>query len=495
MAAVSPPKQHLQQHEENVARFSERALFSFIMAAILCLVLITRLAYLQIQNHQFYHTLSQANILNVLPIAPARGLIYDRNGVLLATNIPSYTLAIIPDKVKSTADAIKTIRHMMPVSEAEIRKFRRIRSQYHRFQPIPLKRKLTEEEVARYYVDRFRLPGIVIEARSTRQYPLGSISAHLTGYVAQINTQELRRVDSGQYDISDDIGKTGVEKQYESVLHGTVGAEEVEIDAAGRIVRTLNTRPPIAGNDLYLSIDSQLETRAIQILEALGDESGSIVAINPQNGEILTMVSHPSFDPNLFAVGIDPKTYSELLNSPLHPLYNRALWSQFASGSTIKPFYALNGLDAGIITPDYTISDPGFWRLPNSRHVYHDWVKHGHGLVNVTKAITLSCDTYFYGLAYNTGITRMARLLSIFGFGKPTGVDLPGEKSGILPSPAWKQKAVHQPWYMGDTIEVGIGQGYFNVTPLQLAQAAATLGNRGARFIPHVVAKTVDATG
>lgn len=476
----------------------ETHLFRLRFIALLCclfivvLIIIGRLVYLQLIQHHFYSTLSRQNLLGVIPIVPNRGLIFDRNGILLAKNIPSYTLAIIPDDVNHLDRTLEKLQKIISISPEQIKMFKRMRYQYRAYQPIPLKFKLTEQEVAKFYVNRYRFPGVLIETQMMRQYPFSENLSAALGYVGRINQRELAKVDPGLYDPTDSIGKMGIEKYYETWLHGKPGAEEAEINANGEIVRILKHIPAMAGRDLYLTIDSQLQLIAEK---ALHQESGAIVIMNPSTGEILALVSKPSYDPNPFVSGISYKAYEALLKAPQHPLYNRAIRGQFASGSTIKPFFALIGLDEGIINTTQKVYDPGWFQLPNTQHIYHDWNRGGHGWVNVTRAIEISCDIFFYTLATKMGIHRIDQVLQDFGFGQLTGVDVPEEVPGLVPTPEWKMKTQGQIWYPGDTVITGIGQGFFLVTPLQLAQAVSIIAMRGEHYQPHLLLKSILPNG
>lgn len=479
----------LKNHISETDLFRNRLFAAAGAIGLFAFLLFGRLVYLQLIEHRLYSTLSRQNLLSVIPIEPNRGLIYDRNGVILAKNIPSYTLQIIPSKVDNIDNLFAKLKNLLGLSDDDIAEYNRVRNQYRNFEPVPLMFKLTEQQVAQFYTNQFQLPGVMIQTRMMRYYPLGDVTGDVVGYVGRINPVELTQVDHDNYTASTDIGKRGIEQYYEAILRGKMGAEQAEIDASGHIVRSLKRVPPISGNDLYLTIDSGLQAVA---QKALGEHAGVIVAIQPSTGQVLALVSQPSFDPNLFVNGVPQATYTQLLNAPGRPLYNRALRGQYSSASTIKPFYALFGLDDGVVTPDYTINDPGWFQIPGTNHIFHDWVKKGHGLVNVSKAIMESCDVYFYNLAMMMGIKRMDAVLDNFGFGKPTGIDLPGEAAGLVPTPEWKQAKTGSPWYMGDTIVLGIGQGYFLVTPLQLANAVATMANRGERYQPQVLLKSVD---
>ncbi len=472
--------------------FRNRCIAAAIIIAIFTLLLVGRLVFLQVKNNKFYSTLSQQNILNMVPIPSSRGLIFDRNGVLIAKNVPTYTLSIINNNKHTIKNTIKALRKIIVISDNEVKRFYHVLRQYHLLQPVPLKYKLSEQEVAKFYVNQYRFPNVSIQTRLMRSYPLGSVMSHVLGYVGRMNLAELRHVDQNNYTTDDDIGKMGIEKYYEKPLHGTIGMQAAEINAAGHIIRVVHETPQKPGKNLYLTIDSKLQSYAQKIM---GQESGSIVMLQPNTGEILALVSNPSFDPNLFTSGLSQKEYHQLLSSPSHPLYNRAIRGQFAPGSTVKPFIALQGLQQGIITPESKVFDPGWFKIPGTDHIYHGWKRNGHGWVNLQKAITVSCDAYFYQLAVDMGIRSMDNILHQFGYGQATGIDLPEEVSGLVPTPDWKMGIQGHPWYTGDTVETGIGQGYLLVTPVQLAHAVAMIAERGQGYQPHLLLKSVDATG
>ena len=482
----------LKDHQQDAQRFWQRAWIMSIVVAALMILLLARLVYLQIFQHRFYSTLSTQNILDVIPIEPPRGLIYDRNGVLLAKNEPVYSLDIIPARIKNLKNTLQKIEKIIPLSDTELKQFHQALRQHRPYDEVPLKLHLDEEQVAKIYVNQFRLSGVNIQTHLMREYPLNAITGEVLGYVGRINSEELKYLDHVNYQASDDMGKTGVEKFYEPLLHGQVGAEEAEINANGRIVRTLNKIPPKSGDTLILTIDSQLQAAAEK---AMGNNAGAVIVIQPSTGEILAMVSEPSFDPNLFVNGISSVDYKELLNSPRHPLYNRAIRGLYSPGSTIKPFYALSALDNDIIDPEYKIFDRGWFQLPNTQHIYHDWKRDGHGWVDVTKAIIISCDTFFYNLSVLMGINLIDHTLNVFGFGQKTHIDLNNELSGIVPSPQWKRKHQGQYWFTGDTVITGIGQGSLLVTPLQLAQATATLAMQGQQWQPRLLLKEITPSG
>lgn len=485
-----PANSQIKNYSQEVSRYHRRLLLAFLLMVCLIAVLIGRLVSLQIIDHAKYTTMSRDNQINLIPVAPNRGLIYDRNGVLLAENVPAFSLDLIPDHVKNTRQTIAELQKIIDISPDEIDEFYKMKKQHHRYEPVPLKLNLSEEQLAKFYVNRWKFPGVKITARMMRHYPMGKAMASVIGYVGRINENELQHIDKTNYSASNYIGKVGIERYYEHLLHGTVGYDEVEMDASGHIVRTMKNILPTPGADLYLSIDSKLQVAAE---DALGDHRGAVVAIDPQTGEVLALVSNPSYDPNLFVKGISSKQFNELQNSPERPLYNRAIRGQYPLASTIKPYMAIQGLDSGEITPQYTIYDPGWFKLPNNKHIYKDWKKHGY--VNVTKAIIVSCDTFFYGLSVKIGIKGMDDILDAFGFGKYTNIDMEEELPGLIPSPAWKLRRTGQPWYTGDTVNSSIGQGFMLATPLQLAHAVATLSLRGKGFQPKLLHKYQQANG
>lgn len=451
-------------------------------------ILAARFFYLQIWRYDYYHTLAENNRISLVPTVPTRGLILDRNGVVLAHNFFVYTLEITPSRVENLEQTIAELSELVEIGASDRKRFKKLREQSHSFESVPLRTHLSEAEAARFAVNRYRFPGVEIRSRLFRHYPQGSLGSHLIGYIGRINDADLQALekngDISNYEGSDHIGKAGVEQYYERGLHGITGTQQVETDADGHAVRVLSSSPPVAGDNLVLSIDSKLQDIAEK---AFGTRRGALVALEPATGQILAYVSMPTFDPNLFVDGIDPDSWKALNESLDKPLINRPLRGIYPPGSTFKPFVALAGLEAGRREPPFTISDPGYFTLPGSSHRYRDWKPGGHGLVDMRKAITVSCDTFFYGLAHDLGIERLTSFVSHFGFGKKTGIDLTGELGGLLPTPAWKHKRWKQPWYPGETLIVGIGQGYTLVTPLQLAQATAILANSGVAMRPQLV--------
>lgn len=462
------------------------------VAAIIVFALFTALAfrfsYLQLKQYEHYQTLAENNRISLVPIIPNRGLILDKNGVVLAHNFFAYTLEITPAKVSDLEQTIAEIAKLVEISSLDRKRFKRFREQSHSFESIPIRTHLNELEAAKFAVNHYRFPGVEIKSRLFRHYPLGKTASHMIGYIGRINDKDLENLeksgDLSNYKGSDHIGKSGLEQYYESYLHGTTGFQQVEIDADGHAVRVLSSNPPIPGDNIVLSADIKMQ----EIAEtAFGDRRGALVAINPKTGEVLSYVSQPTFDPNLFVDGIDSENWKMLNESLDKPLINRPLRGVYPPGSTFKPFVALAGLEAGKRLPPYSIQDPGFFTLPGNRHRYRDWKPSGHGTVDMQKAITVSCDTFFYGLAQELGIENLTNFVRHFGFGKRSEFDIKGEIEGLLPTPEWKKRRFKQHWYPGETVIVGIGQGYTLVTPLQLAQATAILANNGVAMRPHLV--------
>ena len=480
-------KNHRLQSQQQ--RFRMNLLIAGVM--VLSLILVLRLAFLQISQFKRYETLSLKNQMNVIPIAPPRGVILDRNGVLLAENIPVYTLEITPELIKNIEKTLAQLRTLLPsISDEDVENFKRLKSQNRSFVPIPIKLKLTQEEVAIFASNQYYFPGVNIKARLMRSYPLGEVTAHVLGYVGRINLQELKQVDPTNYRGTNYIGKSGVEKYYEDILHGKVGYQMVETDVSGRTLRTINKINPHSGSKLFLSIDMRIQQAAF---DALQGKRGAAIVIDSNNGEILAMVSSPSFNPNLFVNGVSAKDYKLLSDALQRPLFNRAVRGVYPPASTIKPFIGLAGLDKGFVTTDTTIFDYGKFKLPTAKHIYRDWKKGGHGVINFKRAITVSCDTYFYHLGTRMGISTIEEMLTQFGLGQLTNVDIHEEANGIIPSIRWKQQMKGVPWYPGDTVISSIGQGFMLATPLQMANATAALSQHGKRFKPHFLTKIVNS--
>ncbi len=478
----------LRNPQEERWQFRLRVKVLGILIVALCTVLLLRLVWLQVVSHQYYHTLAEANRIGIVPIVPNRGLILDRNGVVMAENNSTYTLEITPSQSGDVDTVIDELGSVIAISPTDRKLFHKLMNETHGIAPVAIRSRLTEIEIARFSVNRFRFPGMEIQARLIRNYPLGESASHLVGYIGRITQADEDRLDdndlSAAYRGTNHIGKQGIEARYEQELHGVTGAEQVETDAGGHGVRSLARTEPMAGNDLFLTIDAPLQRAAEH---AFGNFRGALVAIDPTTGEILAFVSLPGFDPNLFVEGIDQGNWDALNNSPDKPLNNRALRGQYPPGSTIKPLMALAALTTGVRSTSFKISDPGYFAFPGSTHHYRDWREHGHGMVDMHLSIIQSCDTYYYSLANDMGIDAMHDFFTLFGFGQKTGIDMDGEALGLYPSPQWKQARFHQDWYGGETVISGIGQGYVLATPLQLAQAMATLANNGVMMRPHLV--------
>ncbi|MGE5027203.1 MAG: penicillin-binding protein 2 [Betaproteobacteria bacterium] len=483
----------LKDHQKELYYFRWRLGVAAVAVMLLFTALTGRFFFLQVMQHEYFHTLAENNRISIVPVVPNRGLILDRNGVVLAHNYSAYTLEITPSKVKDLEATINGLATLVDIQPRDRKRFRKQLEESRNFESLPIRARLNDVEVARFTANRYRFPGVEIKARLFRHYPKGELASHAIGHIGRINDADLDLLEKSDnlanYRGTDHIGKLGIEQSYEKQLHGVTGFEHVETDAGGRAIRTLSRRAPVSGSDLTLTLDSRLQDVAEK---AFAQYRGALVAIDPQSGEVLAFVSKPGFDPNLFIDGIDPTNWDALNNSPDKPLNNRALRGQYPPGSTFKPFMALAGLELGKRTPSYTISDPGFFTLAGNAHRYRDWKPGGHGSVDLHKSIVISCDTYYYGLANDLGPDNIYNFIGQFGFGKKTGIDIEGETSGLLPSREWKAKRYKQKWYAGDTISVGIGQGYNLATPLQLAFATAILANKGGVIRPHLVRSIFD---
>ncbi len=470
--------------------FKLRLGFTAFAVIGLFVLLAFRFFYLQIAQYAHYQTLAENNRISLVPIVANRGLIIDKNGVVLAHNFFVYTLEITPSKVKDLEATITGLSHFVEIGALDRKRFNKFRAQSRNFESLPIRTHLNELEAAKFAVNHYRFPGVEIKSRLFRHYPLGKLGSHMVGYIGRINDNDLVGLEKSDqlsnYKGSDHIGKSGLEQFYETYLHGTTGFQQVEIDADGHAVRVLSSTSPTPGDNLILSADSKMQ----EIAEtAFGNRRGALVAINPKTGEVLSFVSMPTFDANLFVDGIDVDNWKSLNDSLDKPLINRPLRGIYPPGSTFKPFVALAGLENGKRTPPFSIQDSGFFTLPNSTHHYRDWKPGGHGMVDIQRAITISCDTFFYGLAMELGIEKLTAFVGHFGFGRLSGLDIKGENAGLLPTPDWKQRRFKQPWYQGETVITGIGQGYTLVTPMQLAQATAILANNGVAMKPHLVSK------
>ena len=464
--------------------FARRTALAGLGVVALIGVLGARMTFLQVQQHDYFTTRSNDNRMRVQVVAPVRGLIFDRNGVLMAENLPAYRLEIVPEQIEDMQDTIDRLSKLVEIREQDLQRFhRRLRTE-PRFRGVPLRFLLSPEEVARLEVNRHHFPGVSIVAGLSRSYPVGESAAHLLGYVGSISEAELATLDESRYRGTNYIGKVGVEYSYEDQLHGEPGSRVTEANAAGRLLRELEYSAPRDGKNLYLTIDTRLQTAAE---EAMGEETGAVVAIEPDSGALLALVSTPNFSPQLFVEGISHKDYTALQKHPGRPLFNRALQGQYPPGSTVKPIMALAGLETGNIAPYKKVWCPGYYMLPNSSRRYRDWKRTGHGWIDMFEAIFRSSDVYFYQLAVRLGIDEIARYGEMFNFGSRTGVDLPREKAGVMPSKDWKRAHLGQMWYPGETLNSVIGQGYFNTTPLQLAHATALIARRGKGFRPRVL--------
>ncbi|MGS0497258.1 penicillin-binding protein 2 [Pseudoalteromonas mariniglutinosa] len=477
----------IRDHSAEANLFARRAFVGFVFVTILVAVLLSNLYTIQVDDHQDYQTRSNDNRIKVIPIAPNRGLIYDRNGVLLAENKPVYNLEVIPEEVDDLDASLSALTQFIDISDQQKSDFIDDIKHNRRFKSQVLKARLTELEVARFSVNQHKFPGFSIEARLARYYPYADTLTHALGYVAKLNKKELAKLESEDqgtnYRATHDIGKLGIEKYYEQMLHGQVGSQRVEVNNRGRVIRTLSMTPPQPGHDLVLTLDIGLQQIA---QHAFKDMRGAVVVMDAKDGGVLALYSNPSYDPNLFVHGISSKNYKALLN-PDRPLINRTTQGRYAPASTVKPHLAILALEEGLVTEHTTIWDPGFFQIPNVDHKWRDWKRWGHGHVDVYKAIEESCDTYFYDTAYRLGITKISDFMAQFGFGDLTGIDIHEETTAILPSKEWKEARFKESWWRGDTISVGIGQGYWTATPMQIANALNILVNKGINRPPHLV--------
>jgi penicillin-binding protein 2 len=469
--------------------FFNRVLVIFIFIVVLMLGLCARLIYLQVVGHEHYAVLAKNNRIKISTIPPTRGIIYDRRGRILAQNLPSYSLEIIPEQIKDLDDTLQRLKELLDLTEDTIEEFHKQRKRHKRFDSTPLLLTLTEEEVAKFAVARPFFPGVDIHAILVRYYPYGILTSHVVGYVGRINEKELADLPEQEYSGTFYMGKVGIEKSYEVQLHGNAGYTEVETNAQGRSINVLNKVEPTAGADLTLTLDIDLQKTAYDVLEG---SNGALVAIEIKTGDVLAFVSHPGFDPNPFVNGISNKAYRTLEDSPDRPMFNRALRGLYPPGSTIKPFVGLAGLEYNQISFHQKMYCSGYFQITGFEHKFRDWAKWGHGSVDLNDAITESCDVYFYSLALELGIDKMHDFLEQFGFGEKTGIDLIGEKAGLMPSQQWKNTTKKMGWAAGDSIITGIGQGFTQVTPLQLARATATLANYGKVVNPHLMSKLVN---
>ena len=483
----------IKNHTAEANLFARRTLIAFFGVLVMLLVLFSNVYSLEVSSYDKYQTKSNSNRIKLLPVAPNRGLIFDRNGVLLAENKPIYSLEVIPEDVENIKEKLAEVSKLLDISDEKQEKVLKSLRSKRRFKPVEISSRLSDKQVAEFSVNQHNFPGFFIDARLKRYYPFTDLTTHSVGYVARINQRDnIKLEDKGKaenYKATRNIGKLGLEKYYENILHGTIGHQEVEINNQGRIIRTLDFTPPIPGKDITLSLDIELQMIAKR---ALSGNRGSIVVMDPRNGEILAMYSNPSYDGNLFVHGISSKKYNKLRNSKDLPFINRSTQGLFPPASTIKPLLALTGLEEKVITPEYEIFDPGFYQLKGVKTKRRDWKKWGHGKVNLTTSLEQSCNVYYYDLAFKLGITRIATMMEKFGFGDYSGIDIHEERSGIMPSVEWKRARYNQQWYTGETLSVGIGQSFWTVTPIQLINAITILVNKGEVKIPHLLQSTTE---
>ncbi|MBK8118604.1 MAG: penicillin-binding protein 2 [Sulfuritalea sp.] len=481
--------------EEELERFRSRLAVAGGFVLLCFTLLFVRFIWLQVVQHDYYQTRAEDNRISLVPILPNRGLIVDRNGEVLARNYSAYTLEITPSRATDLEQLIDGLAGIIDIQPKDRKRFRKLLDESRNFESLPIRTRLTDAEVATFIAHRYRFPGVEIKARLFRQYPGGAFASHLLGYIGRVTDRDLEKIEEMEQDANyrgtEHFGKTGLEQRYEFELHGTTGFEKVEVDAGGRAVRTLARTAPVAGNNLTLTVDAGLQ-RIVE--QAFGDRKGALIAIEPATGGILALVAMPNYDPNLFVDGIDTQSWKELNESPDKPMVNRALNGAYPPGSTFKPFMALGALELGKRRPEQAISDPGYYNFGG--HHFRDDKKGGHGMVDMYKSIVASCDTYYYMLANDMGIDNISSFMGKLGFGSRTGIDIEGESEGVLPSQAWKKKRFRKPeqqkWYAGETISIGIGQGYNAYTPIQLAQATAIVANKGVVFRPHLVKFIVD---
>ncbi|MFH6952694.1 MULTISPECIES: penicillin-binding protein 2 [Pseudoalteromonas] len=480
----------IRDHSAEANLVARRAFVAFVFVMIVIGILFVNVFNLQVNQHQSYQTRSNENRIKVIPIAPNRGLIYDRNGVLLAENRPVYNLEVIPEESDDLEKSLSEVSALFDISQEQQQEFLKNSKRKRRFKSQILKSRLTPEQVALFSVNQHKYPGFSVEARLARHYPYGDALTHAIGYVAKMNKTEHFELEMEGRDVNyratRDIGKLGIEKYYEEILHGTVGSEEVEINNRGRILRTLKSTDPEPGKDLILTLDIGLQQIAQAALDGM---RGAVVVMDARDGGILAFYSNPSYDPNLFVHGISSKDYKALLN-PDRPLVNRVTKGVYPPASTIKPHLAMLALDEDVVTETTELYDPGFFKLPKADHRWRDWKPWGHGKVDVYRAIEESCDTYFYEVGYRLGIDKISEFMYQFGFGQRTGIDIHEEKTANLPSREWKEVTYKLPWYPGDTPNISIGQGYWTATPMQIANSMTIMVNKGLRYQPHLVSAT-----
>ncbi|PMJ92442.1 penicillin-binding protein 2 [Vibrio sp. 10N.261.55.A7] len=488
-------RSQIRDHHEESRLFKSRALVAFVGIILLMGILLANLYNIQINQFQDYKTRSNDNRIKIVPIAPNRGLIYDRNGKLLAENRPVFNLEITLEKVSNIDHTITALQELLPeITPERVDAFTRERRQTRRFKSVPILTQLSQEQVAKFSVNQHKYPGVAVTANLKRYYPYDDVLTHVIGYVSRINDRDMKRLireeKDANYQATRDIGKLGIERFYEDTLHGIAGYQEVEVNSRGRIIRTLKYVPPVPGKDIVLNLDIDLQ---LYVHKLLDNRRGAAIVLDPEDNGVLAMVSSPSYDPNAFVHGISSKAYSALLNDINRPLVNRATLGIYPPASTVKPFIAVAALQEGVITPKTTRNDPGYWKIPNSKtRPFRDWLRWGHGVVDITKSIEESVDTFFYQIAYDMGIDRLSSWMAMFGFGEYTGIDIHEESKANMPTRDWKMARHRTPWYQGDTIPVGIGQGYWTATPMQIAKATSVLINHGEVTAPHLLRATIE---
>ncbi|MFA0485578.1 penicillin-binding protein 2 [Vibrio sp. 10N.222.55.B11] len=487
-------RSQIRDYKAEARLFTNRAFVAFAGIIVMISMLVVNLYNIQVNQYQDYKTRSNDNRIKVVPIAPNRGLIYDRNGVLLAENRPVFNLEITPEKIKDMDDTLVRLQELIEIPPERIKLFDRDRRNSRRFKSVPILNQLTEEQVAIFSVNQHKFPGVEVTGTLKRFYPYGDVLTHVIGYVSRINDRDMQRLvreeKDANYQATRDIGKLGIERYYEDMLHGTAGYQEVEVNSRGRVIRTLKFVPSVPGKDIVLNLDIKLQLYVHKLLDG---RRGSAIVLDPKDNGVLAMVSSPSYDPNAFVHGISSKGYNALLQDKDRPLVNRATLGIYPPASTIKPFIAVAALQEGVITPNTTRNDPGYWKIPNSKtRPFRDWLRWGHGVVDIEKAIEESVDTFFYQIAYDLGIDRISKWMMMFGFGDYTGIDIYEESKANMPTRDWKMARHRVPWYQGDTIPVGIGQGYWTATPMQIAKATSVLVNEGEVTAPHLLRSTID---
>ncbi|MEZ9188106.1 penicillin-binding protein 2 [Vibrio sp. 10N.286.52.F8] len=487
-------RSQIRDYKAEARLFTSRAFVAFAGIIVMMSMLVVNLYNIQVNQYQDYKTRSNDNRIKVVPIAPNRGLIYDRNGILLAENRPVFNLEIIPEKIKDMDDTLARLQALIEIPPERIERFNRDRHNSRRFKSVPILNQLSEEQVAVFSVNQHKFPGVEVTGTLKRFYPYGDVLTHVIGYVSRINDRDMQRLmreeKDANYQATRDIGKLGIERYYEDMLHGTAGYQEVEVNSRGRVIRTLKFVPSVPGKDIVLNLDIKLQLYVHKLLDG---RRGSAIVLDPKDNGVLAMVSSPSYDPNAFVHGISSKGYNALLQDKNRPLVNRATLGIYPPASTIKPFIAVSALQEGVITPNTTRNDPGYWKIPNSKtRPFRDWLRWGHGVVDIEKAIEESVDTFFYQIAYDLGIDRISKWMMMFGFGDYTGIDIYEESKANMPTRDWKMARHRVPWYQGDTIPVGIGQGYWTATPMQIAKATSVLVNEGEVTAPHLLRSTID---